>query len=182
MPRLPCPETPGVALHVVQRGRDRGACFSGPRDRIEYLEALREAARETCLVHAYALMSNHMHALLTPVLAGGVAVLMRCTAERYARHLAGAYGQEAPIWEERFDGTPVHARKYLFACMRYIELNPVRAGLVRDARAYRWSSCRANADGEDDALVTPHPAYFALGRSPEARQAAYRAMLDTESD
>jgi putative transposase len=118
-----------------------------------------------------------VHLLVTPTLDGGASALMRAAAARYARHLAGAYGHEAAVWEDRFDGTPVHARQYLFACMRYIELNPVRAGLVRAARAYRWSSYRANAEGAEDALVTPHSAYFALGHSSAARQAAYRALF-----
>ncbi|MGB7543769.1 MAG: transposase [Burkholderiales bacterium] len=172
--RLACPEEPGVPLHLVQRGP--AACFSGARDCVAYLEGLREcAARDCCAVHAYALMSNHVHLLVTPARPGGATRLMRSAAEGYNRYLAEAYGHEGAIWEERFDGSPVHARRYLFACMRYIETNPMRAGLVREAGAYRWSSFRANALGEDDALVTPHPFYYALGRSREERCAAYRA-------
>jgi len=176
MPRLACPEEPRVALHVVQRGS--GPCFSDARDRLAYLEALREcAARGSCAVHAYALMGNHVHLLVTPAREGGATRLMRSAAERYGRHLAEAYGYEGAVWEERFDGTPVHARRYLFACMRYIEANPVGAGLVREAGAYRWSSFHANALGADDALVTPHPFYYALGRSRDERCAAYRALF-----
>jgi REP-associated tyrosine transposase len=172
--RLACPEEPGVPLHLVQRGP--AACFSGARDCIAYLEGLREcAARDRCAVHAYALMSNHLHLLVTPARPGGATRLIRSAADCYNRYLAEAYGREGAIWEERFDGSPVHARRYLFACMRYIESNPLRAGLVREAGAYRWSSFRANALGEDDALVTPHPFYYALGRSREERCAAYRA-------
>jgi REP-associated tyrosine transposase len=178
MPRLACPEDPGVALHLVQRGRGRAPCFSGPADRIAYLDGLRDAARRSaCPVHAYALMGNHVHLLVTPGCEGGAGELMRSAAEGYARHLARTHGHEAGVWEDGYDGTPVHARKYLFACMRYIELNPVRAGLVREAAAYRWSSYRANAQGEENALVTPHPVYFALGRSREERCAAYRALF-----
>lgn len=174
--RLVCPEEPRVPLHVVQRAL--GACFSGARDHLAYLEALREcAARSACAVHAYALMGNHVHLLVTPARAAGATRLMRSVAERYRRHLAEAWGHQGEIWEERFDGSPVHARRYLFSCMRYIEMNPVRAGLARDAGAYRWSSHRANALGEDDALVAPHPFYYALGRSREERCAAYRGMF-----
>jgi len=177
MSRLACPEEPGVALHVVQRGLGRAACFSGDRDRVAYLEGLRErAVRCACAVHAYVLMGNHVHLLVTPAREGGATRLMRSIAERYGRHLAEAYGHEAALWEEPFDGSPVHARRYLLACMRYIEENPVRAGLAADAGAYRWSSYRANALGEDDELVTPHPLYFALGRSPVERAAAYRVL------
>lgn len=175
--RVACPEEPRVPLHVVQRGRF-SACFSGEVDRLAYLEGLRESARRCeCAVHAYALMGNHVHLLLTPARQGGATRLMRSAAERYARHLAERYGHDGELWEERFDGTPVHARKYLFACMRYIESNPVRARLAREAGAYRWSSFRANALGEDDALVTPHPLYLALGRSRGERCAAYRATF-----
>jgi putative transposase len=174
--RLACPEEPRVALHLVQRGL--AACFSGNADCLAYLEALAAcAAHDGCAVHAYALMGNHVHLLVTPALPGGATLLLRSTAERYARHVAQAHGYQGALWEERFDGTPVHARRYLFACMRYIEMNPVRAGLVREAGAYRWSSFRANALGQDDALVIPHPCYFALGRSREERCAAYRAQF-----
>jgi REP-associated tyrosine transposase len=181
MPRLACPEEPGVALHLVQRGCGRAPCFSGARDRLAYLEALREcAARSACAVHAYALMGNHVHLLVTPAQAGGASRLIRRAADRYGRHLAEAYGHEGPVWEERFDGSPVRVRRYLLACMLYIELNPVRAGLVRKAGAYRWSSYRANAEGGDDALVTPHPGYCALGRSRKERCAAYRSLFEDE--
>lgn len=177
MSRLACPEEPGVALHIVQRGFGRAACFSGERDRVAYLEELREcAARYACAVHAYVLMGNHVHLLVTPARAGGATRLVRSTAERYGRYLAGTYGHEGALWEEPFDGSPVRARRYLLACMRYIEENPVRAGLAAHAGAYRWSSYRANALGEDDDLVAPHPLYFALGRSPGERAAAYRAL------
>jgi putative transposase len=180
MPRLACPEEPGVALHLVQRGIARAPCFSGAADRSAYLEALRDCAElSACAVHAYALMGNHVHLLVTPARVRGATNLMRALGERYARHLAAAYGHEDPVWEPVFDGTPVHAARYLLACMRYIESNPVSAGLVWDASAYRWSSYRANALGEDDVLITPHRLYFALGRSREERCAAYHALFAT---
>ena len=178
MPRLACPEKPRGTLHVVQRGRARSACFSRPRDRVAYLEALRNcAACAECAVHAYALMGNHVHLLVTSVRAGGAARLMPALAARYARYLATAYGHEDPLWEEPYDASPVYARAHLLACMRYVEENPVRAGLAAHPGAYPWSSYRANALGEDDALVTPHPHYYSLGRSPEARRAAYTALF-----
>jgi len=179
MSRLACPEDPGVALHLVQRGCGRAACFSCTRDRVAYLEGLRECAlRCACAVHAYVLMGNHVHLLVTPARARGATHLMRSIAERYGHHLAEAYGHEGTLWEEPFDGSPVHARRYLLACMRYIEENPVRAGLATHAGAYRWSSYRANALGEEGGLVTPHPLYCALGRTPAERGAAYRARFD----
>jgi len=178
MPRLACPEEPRGTLHVVQRGRGRLVCFSCARDRAAYLQALRECtSRAECAVHAYVLMGNHVHLLVTSARAGGAARLMPAIAARYARHLATAYGHEDSVWEEPYDASPVRARAHLLACMRYIEENPVRAGLAAHPGAYPWSSYRANALGEDDALVTPHPHYCSLGRSPDERRAAYAALF-----
>ncbi|HMH16894.1 MAG TPA: transposase [Burkholderiales bacterium] len=178
MPRLACPEEPRVTLHVVQRGRARSACFSCAEDRAAYLWAVRECAeREQCAMHAYALMGNHVHLLFTPARTGGAARLMPAIAACYARHLASIYGHEEALWEEPYDASPVHARRQLFACMRYIEENPVRAGLAAHPGAYPWSSYRANALGEDDALLMPHAHYFSLGRSPGERRAAYAALF-----
>jgi putative transposase len=178
MPRLACPEPARVTLHVVQRGRARSACFSCASDRAAYLDALRGCSeRERCAVHAYVLMGNHVHLLFTSARAEGAARLMPALAARYARHLASAYGHAKALWEEPYDATPVHARRHLFASMRYIEENPVRAGLAAHPAAYHWSSYRANAFGEDDRLVTPHVHYYSLGRSPSARCAAYAASF-----
>ena len=149
MARLSCPEEPGVALHLVQRG--------GAADPAVRLERLRAAAAECrCPVHAYVLMGNHVHLLATP------------TRRDAATRMLRAFGGEV-------DATPVIAPRYLLACMRYIELNPVRAGIVRRPAQYPWSSYRANALGAEDALVTPHPWYYALGRTPQERRAAWRA-------
>ncbi len=148
------------------------------RDRAAYLEALREcAARAGCAVHAYALMGNHVHLLVTFVRAAGAARLIPAITAGYAHYLAEAYGHEDRIWEETYDASPVQARAHLLACMRYIEENPVRAGLAAHPGEYPWSSYRTNALGEDDALLTPHPHYCSLGRSPEERRAAYAAFF-----
>ena len=160
MPRQSCAQQPGVALHLVQRGR--GACFYGEDDRLGYLDRLRIAsAALECPVHAYVLMGNHLHLLVTPARANGGSGLLR--------ELGGNL--------QDLDATPVVASRYLLACMRYIELNPVRAGLVKSAADYRWSSYGANGLGREDALVTPHPCYYALGRTPQARRTAYRATI-----
>jgi len=178
MPRLACPEPPRSTLHVVQRGRARVRCFSCARDRLAYLVALRDgAARAECALHAWVLMGNHVHLLLTCVRARGPARLMPAIAERYASYLEAAYGHTEALWQEPYDATPIHARRHLLACMRYIEENPVRAGIVAHPAAYPWSSYRANALGEDPALLTPHPHYTALGRSAEARRAAYAGLF-----
>jgi putative transposase len=147
MARQPCPQVPGVALHVVLRG-----------DPVEPEAGLaRLGAALDCPLHAYVLMGTHAHLLLTPARAGGASALAGALAAR------------------EFDASPVRAWRYFIACMRYIELNPVRAGIVRQPAQYPWSSYRANALGEEDALVTPHPWYYALGRTPQARRAAWRA-------
>ena len=178
MPRLACPEEPRSTLHVVQRGAGRSCCFSSARDRVAYLEALRDcAAREQCAIHAYVLMSNHVHLLLTSKRAGGAVRLMPAVGAGYAHYLVEAYGHEDALWEEPYDATPVRARAQLLCSMRYIEQNPVRAGFARHPGDYPWSSYRSNALGEDSGLVTPHPHYYSLGRSPEARRAAYAALF-----
>ena len=178
MPRLACPEDPRVTLHVVQRGRSRSPCFSCAPDRVAYLEALRTCTeRERCALHAYALMGNHVHLLFTPLHANGAARLMPSLAAGYSRHLLSVHGHDEALWEEPYDATPVHARRHLFATMRYIEENPVRAGLANHPAAYRWSSYRANALGGADPLVTPHVHYYTLGRTPAVRRAAYAASF-----
>jgi putative transposase len=173
-----CPEIPGHPLHVIQRGRLQAACFFGEEDCVAYLGWLgRYARRHGCSVHAYVLMGNHVHLLLTPSRENGVAGLMRSLGERYARYAGEAHQRVGALWEERYEAVPVHVGRYLLSCMRYIELNPVRARVVEWPAEYRWSSYRANALGQDDALLTPHAHYCALGRGTGARQAAYRALF-----
>ncbi len=173
-----CPEIPGHTLHVIQRGRLHAACFFSTGDRLAYLGWLGEFASQTgCAVHAYVLMGNHVHLLLTPSRQGGVATLLRLLGTRYARHVAESRQREGALWEEGFDATPVHNNRYALACMRYIELNPVRARMARSPEQFRWSSHRCHALGEENALLTSHAAYAVLGRGAAARQAAYRELF-----
>ncbi len=159
--------TPGHALHLIQRGACRQACFASHEDRAAYLERLAHAAREVrCAVHAYVLMGNHVHLLATPCEKGAATRLMRSLA---------AHDRE--LWEPEFETWPVFPRRYLFACMRYIELNPVRACLAQSPGQYRWSSYGANALGSHDPAVTPHPFYLSLGRTAPTRQALYRNLF-----
>ena len=170
--------TPGHTLHLAQRGRGRAPCFSGDADRAAYLEGLtRHAAASGCAVHAYALMGNHVHLLLTPARADSIAALLRDLGTHYARHLGEAHGHTQSVWDEHPQIRPVFPRRYLLGCMRYIEMNPVRAGLATDPRDYRWSSYGANALGVADSLITPHAFYYALGRTAAERQAAYRELF-----
>lgn len=173
-----CPEIPGHTLHVIQRGRLHAECFFIAQDHIAYLGWLHDYARRTgCAVHAYVLMGNHVHLLLTPSLKGGVAAFMHLLGKRYARHVAEIWRREGALWEEGFDATPVHNNRYVLACMRYIELNPVRARMAARPEQFPWSSHRCNAFGEENALLTPHSAYAVLGRGVAARQAAYRDLF-----
>ena len=149
--------------HVIQRSRRE--CFPCLADRLAFLELLCTLAPHyECRVHAYALMANHVHLLITPSDSSGGADLADALR-------AGAIGN--PEREIR----PVHARRYLLACMRYIELNPVSARIVDRPADYRWSSYRANALGYADPIVTPHPLYYSLGRSPETRRTAYACLV-----
>ena len=173
-----CPEIPGHPLHVIQRGHLQAACFFSDKDCRAYLGWLGGfAASFGCSVHAYVLMGNHVHLLLTPSRASGVISLMRALGERYARYVDATRRRDNALWEDRYEAFPVHVGRYLLSCMRYIERNPVRAGIVAWPGQYRWSSFRANALGQDDALLTPHTYYCALGRDTESRQAAYRALF-----
>ena len=172
----------GIALHVIQRGRGRAACFFDERDYATYLRWLREyAVRWECCVHAYALMGNHVHLLLTSSIAAGATGLMQALRERHAYFAKEAHDRRDSLWEDGFDATAVHVRRHLLACMRYIELNPVRARLARRPEEYRWSSYRANALGQEDLLITPHPYYYALGRSAQSRKEAYRDSFEVAS-
>ena len=174
-------QIPGHPLHVVQRGYCRAACFFRERDRVAYLHWLGAYAQHSgCAVHAYVLMGNHVHLLLTPSRPEGTSRLMRSLGERYTQYIGEVHERSGPLLEERFTALTLRSRRHLLDCMRYIELNPVRARLVAAPGEYRWSSFRSNALGYDDALVTPHSSYYALGRTAASRQAAYRALFEDE--
>ena len=174
-------QVPGHPLHVIQRGYCRVACFLCERDRAAYLHWLGAyAGRLGCAVHAYVLMGNHVHLLLTPSRPEGASRLMHALGERYTRYIGEAHERSGPLLEKSFKALSLRSRRHLLDCMRYIESNPVRAGLVAAPGDYRWSSFRANALGRDDPLVTPHSSYYALGRSAASRQAAYLALFRGE--
>ena len=178
MPRLGRYFLPDQPQHVIQRGNDRQAVFLRDEDREAYLAWLLAAARKHgCLIHAYVLMTNHVHLLATPARPDSLPRMMQSLGRRYVRHLNDAHGRTGTLWEGRYRAAPIDSDAYLMACARYIELNPVRARMVRHPREHRWSSYRANALGAADALVTPHPLYLSLGRSAAERQASYRALF-----
>jgi putative transposase len=174
MPRAPRFDLVGVAQHVVQRGNDRQPCFFRDADYQRYLQDLREAAlKHGCAVHAYVLMTNHVHLLVTPTAAGAVGRMMQAVGRRYVRYVNDAVGRTGTLWEGRYKACLVDSEAYVLACYRYIELNPVRAAMVAAPADYRWSSHRANALGAHDALLTPHPSYLAIATDRAVRQQVY---------
>lgn len=183
MPRKPRFFLPGVAVHAVQRGHSREPVFYEDQDYLAYLRWLKEAAdRYRCAIHAYVLMTNHVHILATPKDNSGISRLMQYVGRRYVPYINYHYGTSGTLWEGRYKASLVHEADYLLACMRYIELNPVRASMVHHPREYRWSSYRANAEGKDDDLLTRHEKYLALGRTVAQRKEAYRELFKAHVD
>jgi putative transposase len=181
MPRRALPILARVPLHITQRGVDRCHTFLAAEDFAFYRWALGEARfAADCAVHAYALMTNHVHLLVTPADAEGPVRMMRSLGRRYVRYFNDRYRRTGTLGEGRYRAARIDSAPYLFACSRYIELNPVRAAIVADPSSYLWSSYRHNACGDDDSLVSPHPQYVALGMSRDARCAAYRALFATD--
>jgi putative transposase len=169
---------PDQPLHVIQRGNNRQAIFFSEADRERYLAWLLAAAREYgCRIHAYVLMTNHVHLLLTPQTAESLPRMMQSLGRRYVRYLNAARRRTGTLWEGRYRAAPIDSEADLLACARYIELNPVRARMTRHPREHRWSSYGANALGLPDPLVSAHALYLALGRGAADRQAAYRALF-----
>ena len=178
MARLPRFDLAGVPQHVVQRGNNRLPCFLDDEDRQRYLQCLRQALlRFGCRLHAYVLMSNHVHLLLTPNETGGVSRMMHTFARNYVGSFNGRHGRTGTLWEGRFKACLVDSGRYFLACSRYIELNPVRAWMVAQPGEHPWSSYGGNADGHVDSLLTPHSEYLRLGSDPASRASAYRALF-----
>ncbi len=179
MPRRSRLILPEVPLHIIQRGNNRKACFFSDDDYKLYLDSLERYAGETgCEVHAYVLMTNHVHLLLTPLEDASAGALMKRLGQRYVQYVNRTYKRSGTLWEGRFRSCIVEQENYLLTCQRYIELNPVRAGMVETPGEYRWSSFRANALGEDDCLLRPHSIYKGLGQTGKERQAAYKELFN----
>jgi putative transposase len=172
-------DLPGIPQHVIQRGNNRLPCFLDDGDRRRHLQCLgRALERFACSLHAYVLMSNHVHLLITPEAAGELSRFMHTFSRNYAGLFNGRHGRTGTLWEGRYKACLVDTQAYFLACSRYIELNPVRAWMVSAPGEYRWSSYAANAELRDDPLLAPHPEYLALGASPAARSRAYKALFD----
>ena len=178
MARLPRPDLASIPQHVVQRGNNRLPCFLDDEGRQRYLQGLREGLlRYGCALHAYVLMTNHVHLLLTPTETGAISRLMQTFGRNYVGLFNARHGRTGTLWEGRYKSCLVDSEHYTLACYRYIELNPVRAWMSDDPKTYAWSSCRANATGYPDPLITPHAAYLALGHDEKNRQSNYCDLL-----
>ena len=183
MPRRARVTLANIPLHLIQRGNNRQACFFADEDYRFYLDRLAECSTKYGVwIHAYVLMTNHVHLLLSAGRADAPSAMMKALGQRYVQYINRTYRRSGTLWEGRFRSCLTQQETYLLACQRYIELNPVRAGMVTHPAEYRWSSYRANAQGEPDALVQAHPIYAALGLDAQSRQAAYRELFRCELD
>lgn len=183
MPRLPRYVLPGHPQHVIQRGNNRCPIFVADEDYGRFRYELRGACqRFHCLIHAYALMTNHVHLVMTPQQEDSIAKVLQSVGRRYVQYFNFTYKRTGTLWEGRYKATPIDTGQYLLACYRYIELNPVRANMVSHPGEYRWSSYGSNALGLTDTLVTPHEQYLALGSLAEERLSAYRALFQVHLD
>jgi putative transposase len=172
---------PGQPLHIIQRGNNRAVTFHCRADYELFASELAQASKqEACAIHAYVLMRNHVHLLVTPSSELGPSLMMQAVGRRYVRYFNDRYERTGTLWEGRFRSTIVDSVRYFFVCSRYIELNPVRAGIVTRPDAYEWSSFGHNAIGGRDPIVTPHALYLALGARPSERRDAYRALFAVE--
>jgi putative transposase len=171
---------PGIPVHVIQRGNNRCNCFFDDSDRLLYLSLLAGAARtEGCAIHAFVLMTNHVHLLASTQADNAISRMMKRLGQHYVRTFNRTHQRTGTLWEGRFRSSVVDTRTYLLTCYRYIENNPVRAGMVTRPGDYPWSSFRYNAFGQASDFLCPHAAYSALGPTDEERLATYRAFFAT---
>ena len=178
MARLPRLDIPGVAQHIVKRGNDRQPCFAEDGDYLRYRQELGDAAlKHGCALHAYVLMTNHVHLLVTPAEPGATSRMMQAIGRRYVACFNARYRRTGTLWEGRFKSSLVGGDDYVLTCYRYIELNPLRAGMVAHPDTHRWSSHAYNASSQHEARITPHPAYLALGTNAISRATAYRELV-----
>ena len=183
MPRRRRFRLPNYPIHVVQRGNNRSKIFFGEKDYWFYLFQLAELApRTSCAIHAYVLMPNHVHLLLTPQQEGGMSILMKHLAQRHAQYVNREHARTGALWEGRFHSSVIDTERYLMHCYRYVELNPIRAGLVENPSMYQWSSHLINNGGRPSSLITPHDEYVRLGATERERRKAYGEFFRTAQD
>ena len=180
MARLPRFVIPGQPQHVIQRGNNRQDIFRADEDYQYYLEKLADAAKKhQCDIHAYVLMTNHVHLLVTPHTKEGISKMLQIVGRYYVQYFNDAYQRTGTLWEGRYKATVIDSEHYLLTCMRYIELNPVRANMTKRPAEYTWSSYGANALGKENPLITPRIEYRRLGTTEQVRLQAYRQLFRT---
>ena len=181
MARLPRYVIPGQPQHIIQRGNNRQAIFANDQDVQFFRDALVEASgRFGVAIHAYVFMTNHIHLLATPLYADSISKTLQSLGRRYVQYFNFTYQRTGTLWEGRYRATVIDSESYLLKLMHYIDMNPVRAGIVAHPRDYPWSSYARYANGDDGATsawLSPHPQYDALGRDKNAKQAAYRQLF-----
>ena len=181
MPRIRRVQIAGLSQHLIQRGNNRSDIFKCTGDYAVFLSVLHEAsARHHLEIHSYALMTNHYHLLATPRTPTAIAKTMQSVGRRYVYHFNRRYERTGTLFEGRYRSTLIDTESHWFNCMRYVELNPVRAGIVSTPEAYPWSSYPSNARGMPDRLIVPHALYELLGDSPSARQQSWREICGQE--
>lgn len=179
MARLPRLVVPHQPHHIIQTGNDRQVVFRDPDDHIAILGWLREASRQfKVAIHAYVLMPSHLHLLATPSDAMGLGRMMQWVGRHYVPYFNAKYKRSGTLWQGRYKATVIESQQYFLLCSRYIELNPVRGGLVGSAADYPWSSFAHHAGIKPDPLITDHSIFWALGNTPFEREAAYKALVD----
>lgn len=167
----------GASWHITQRGVNRAVAFKAATDYRVFITIMRlESVRTGVHIHAYALMGNHVHLLATPQSVAAFPALMQGIGRRYVQFFNHQYERTGGLWEGRYRTALVYDERYWLTCMRYVEMNPVRAGIVTDPKEYRWSSYAHHAFGKSDGLITEHPLYLALGASADVRQVAWREI------
>ncbi len=178
MARLPRLTLPHYPHHVIQRGNNRQAIFASNADYLTLLDLLSQSASKfEVVIHAYVLMSNHFHLLATPGSTDGLPQLMQAVGRSYVRYFNAAQQRTGTLWEGRYKSTLIQSDRYLLSCMAYIDLNPVRAGLVAQAGDYPWSSFGHYVGQRHEKLITPHGLVWELGNTPFAREVAYAEMV-----
>ncbi|MBT8438586.1 MAG: transposase [Gammaproteobacteria bacterium] len=180
MARKPRFTLAGVPQHVIQRGHNREPCFYAEHDYAQYLANLSEAAKHNQVaIHAYVLMKNHVHLLVTPAHSHGITHIMQDTGRKYVRYINSRYKRSGTLWEGRYKASLVNSEAYLLTCMQYIEMNLVRAVMVCHPSEYRWSSYHSNAGQNKDFLLEAHPVYRRLGIDDQERHYAYRELFSS---
>lgn len=180
MPRKARMFLPDVPSHVVSRGNNRGACFYTDADYCFYLQCLSEACSEHQVsLHAYVLMTNHVHLLLTPAHEVAIPGVMQSIGRRYVQYINNTHKRTGTLWKGRYKASLVEVESYLLACYRYIELNPVRASMVAHPADYRWSSYAVNAGLKPRKQLVAHELYRRLGVDEDSRYRAYRELFSS---